>query len=159
MNATGVWADRIRPEEILTEEEVPRIAPSRGTHVTVSQDLLPVGRAACIVPAGEERTIFALPWYGRALVGTTDRDYEGDIAHVQPSGDDIEYLLDAANSFFGTDIGRGDLTGAYAGVRPLISTGDPRKSVDISRKAELVRDVVGAADDHRREADHLAPDG
>ena len=137
VNATGVWADRIRPEEILTEEEVPRIAPSRGTHVTISQDLLPVGRAACIVPAGEERTIFALPWYGRALVGTTDRDYEGDIARVQPSGDDIEYLLDAANSFFGTDIGRGDLTGAYAGVRPLISTGDPRKSVDISRRAEL----------------------
>ena len=143
VNATGVWADRIRPEEILTEEEVPRIAPSRGTHVTISQDLLPVGRAACIVPAGEERTIFALPWYGRALVGTTDRDYEGDIARVQPSGDDIEYLLDAANSFFGTDIGRGDLTGAYAGVRPLISTGDPRKSVDISRRAELYETSSG----------------
>src|SRR4051794_20985515 len=56
VNATGVWADRIRPEEILTEEEVPRISPSRGTHVTISQDLLPVGKAACIVPAGEERT-------------------------------------------------------------------------------------------------------
>ena len=62
----------------------------------------PCGRPACIVPAGEERTIFALPWYGRALIGTTDSDYEGDIAHVQPSGDDIEYLLDAANAFFGT---------------------------------------------------------
>ena len=102
-----------------------------------------MGTAACIVPAGEERTIFALPWYGRALVGTTDRDYEGDIARVQPSGDDIEYLLDAANSFFGTDIGRGDLTGAYAGVRPLISTGDPRKSVDISRRAELYETSSG----------------
>jgi glycerol-3-phosphate dehydrogenase len=143
VNATGVWADRIRPEEIHAEEEVPRIAPSRGTHVTVSQDLLPLERAACIVPAGEERTIFALPWYARALIGTTDNDYEGDLAHVQPSGDDIEYLLDATNSFFGTDIGIGDLTGAYAGVRPLISTGDPRKSVDISRKAELYETSSG----------------
>jgi glycerol-3-phosphate dehydrogenase len=143
VNATGVWADRIRPEEILTEEEVPRIAPSRGTHVTVSHDLLPLNEAACIVPAGEERTIFALPWYGRALIGTTDRDYEGDIARVKPSGEDIEYLLDAANSFFGTDIGVGDLTGAYAGVRPLISTGDPRKSVDISRRAELYETSSG----------------
>src|SRR5215216_4012094 len=143
VNATGVWADRIRPEEILTEEEVPRIAPSRGTHVTISQDLLPVGEAACIVPAGEERTIFALPWYGRALVGTTDNDYEGDIARVQPSGDDIEYLLEATNAFFGTEIGAGDLTGAYAGVRPLISTGDPRKSVDISRRAELYETSSG----------------
>jgi glycerol-3-phosphate dehydrogenase len=143
VNATGVWADRIRPEEILTEEEVPRIAPSRGTHVTISQDLLPVGRAACIVPAGEERTIFALPWFGRALVGTTDRDYEGDIASVRPSDEDIEYLLEASNSFFGTDVGRDDLTGAYAGVRPLISTGDPRKSVDISRRAELYETSSG----------------
>ncbi len=143
VNATGVWADRIRPEEILSEEEVPRISPSRGTHLTISQELLPVGEAACIIPAGEERTIFALPWYGRALVGTTDRDYEGEIGRVQPSGEDIEYLLDAANSFFGTDIGPGDLTGAYAGVRPLISTGDPRKSVDISRRAELYETSSG----------------
>ncbi len=143
VNATGVWADRIRPEEILTEEEVPRIAPSRGTHITISQDLLPLGRAACIVPAGEERTIFALPWYGRALIGTTDNDYEGDLARVEPSGEDIEYLLEATNSFFGIDLGVGDLTGAYAGVRPLISTGDPRKSVDISRKAELYETSSG----------------
>jgi glycerol-3-phosphate dehydrogenase len=143
VNATGVWADRIRPEEILAEEEVPRITPSRGTHVTVSLETLPVTKAACIVPAGEERTIFALPWYGRALVGTTDRDYEGDITHVEPSGDDIDYLLDAVNSFFGVELGVADLTGAYAGVRPLISSGDPRKSVDISRKAELYETSSG----------------
>ena len=143
INATGVWADRIRPEEIHDEAEVPRIAPSRGTHVTVSMDRLEVGRAACIVPAGSDRTIFALPWYGRTLMGTTDNDYSGDLAHVQPGGDDIDYILEAANSFFGLDLGRGDLTGAYAGVRPLISTGDPRKSVDISRKAELYETSSG----------------
>jgi glycerol-3-phosphate dehydrogenase len=143
INATGVWADRIRPEEIHDEAEVPRIAPSRGTHVTVSQDKLEIGTAACIVPAGEDRTIFALPWYGRTLIGTTDRDYEGELSHIEPSGDDIDYLLSAVNSFFATDLDRADVTGAYAGVRPLISTGDPRKSVDISRKAELYETSSG----------------
>jgi glycerol-3-phosphate dehydrogenase len=143
VNATGVWADRIRPEEILTEEEVPRIAPSRGTHVTVSLEELPLGRAACIVPAGEDRTIFALPWCGRALIGTTDRDYDGDIAHPIPDQDDISYLLGATNSFFGIDLSPTDLCGAFAGVRPLISTGDPRKSVDISRRAELFETSSG----------------
>ncbi|MDQ3759624.1 MAG: glycerol-3-phosphate dehydrogenase/oxidase [Actinomycetota bacterium] len=143
INATGVWADRIRPDEIHDEAEVPRIAPSRGTHVTVSQDDLEIGTAACIVPAGEDRTIFALPWYGRTLIGTTDRDYEGDLTHIEPSGDDIDYLLSAVNAFFATDLGRGHVTGAYAGVRPLISTGDPRKSVDISRKAELYETSSG----------------
>ena len=143
VNATGVWADRIRPEEIHDEAEVPRIAPSRGTHLTVSLEKLAVTRAACVVPAGEGRTIFALPWYGRALIGTTDNDYDGDITHVRPGEDDIDYLLEAVNVFFGTDLGRADLTGAYAGVRPLISTGDPRKSVDISRKAELYETSSG----------------
>jgi glycerol-3-phosphate dehydrogenase len=143
INATGVWADRIRPEEILEEEEVPRIAPSRGTHVTVSTEQLPLNRAACIVPAGEDRTIFALPWYGRTLIGTTDNDYDGDISRVQPARDDVDYLLGAANSFFGLKLGPADVTGAYAGVRPLISTGDPRKSVDISRKAELYETSSG----------------
>jgi glycerol-3-phosphate dehydrogenase len=143
INATGVWADRIRPEEIHAEAEVPTIAPSRGTHVTLPIDRLDIGRAAAIVPAGEERTIFALPWYGRALIGTTDNDYDGDLTHVQPAEPDIEYLLAAVNDFFAVDLGVGDLTGAYAGVRPLISSGDPRKSVDISRKAELYETSSG----------------
>jgi glycerol-3-phosphate dehydrogenase len=136
INATGVWADRIRPDEIEREEDVPRIAPSRGTHLTLPTDELPL-EAACIVPAGEDRTIFVLPWGGRALVGTTDNDYDGDIARVKPPAEDIAYLLGAVNDFFGADFGLSDITGAYAGVRPLVSSGDPRKSVDISRRAEL----------------------
>jgi glycerol-3-phosphate dehydrogenase len=143
VNATGVWADRIRPGELLAEEEIPRIRPSRGTHVTLSTEDLDIGTAACIVPAGGERTIFALPWYGRVLVGTTDNDYEGDIDHIPPSEGDVEYLLNALNGYFGTDLGPDDLTGAYAGVRPLISSGDPKKSVDISRKAELYETSSG----------------
>jgi glycerol-3-phosphate dehydrogenase len=143
INATGVWADRIRPEEIHREEDVPRISPSRGTHLTLAAEDLSVIGAACIVPAGEERTIFALPWYGRTLVGTTDNDYEGDISHVAPAANDVEYLLNALNAFFGTALTDSDLTGAYAGVRPLIATGDPRKSVDISRRAELYETSSG----------------
>jgi glycerol-3-phosphate dehydrogenase len=136
VNATGVWADRIRPQELYAEEEVPVIRPSRGTHITLPRDLVDV-RAGAIVPAGGGRTVFVLPWLGRTLVGTTDNDYEGSVEHVPPADEDVAYLLEAVNTFFATDLGPGDLSGAYAGVRPLISTGDPKKSVDISRKAEL----------------------
>ena len=121
VNATGVWADRIRPEELHDEEEIPLIRPSRGTHVTLAAEDLPL-KAGVIVPAGEGRTIFALPWLGRSLLGTTDNDYEGDIDAVRASEEDIAYLL---------------------GVRPLISTGDPKKSVDISRRAELYETSSG----------------
>ncbi|HKG16286.1 MAG TPA: glycerol-3-phosphate dehydrogenase/oxidase [Solirubrobacteraceae bacterium] len=142
VNATGVWADRIRPEELHDEAEVPQIRPSRGTHVTLASDDLPLA-AGAIVPAGGDRTIFALPWLGRSLIGTTDNDYEGDVDHVRPAAEDIGYLLDAVNRYFGTSLGMADVTGAFAGVRPLISTGDPRKSVDISRKAELYETSSG----------------
>jgi glycerol-3-phosphate dehydrogenase len=142
VNATGVWADELRPQELHDEAELPRIRPSRGTHITISHDDLPLIGGA-IVPAGSGRSIFALPWLGHTLVGTTDNDYEGPLDHVKPSSEDVGYLLDAVNSFFGASIGPEQLTGAFAGVRPLISTGDPKKSVDISRKAELYETSSG----------------
>ncbi len=144
VNATGVWADQLRPEELHNEAEVPRISPSRGTHITLSHAQLPLISGA-IVPAGGNRTIFALPWLGGTLIGTTDNDYDPDasLEHVAPADEDIAYLLDATNEYFGTSLGAGDLAGAYAGVRPLISTGDPKKSVDISRKAELYETSSG----------------
>jgi glycerol-3-phosphate dehydrogenase len=142
INATGVWADQLRPDELRDEAEMPRIRPSRGTHLILRHEDLPLVGGA-IVPAGNGRTIFALPWLGRTLVGTTDNDYEGDLEHVQPPAEDIDYLLQAVNDFFGAALDTGHLAGAFAGVRPLISTGDPKKSVDISRKAELYETSSG----------------
>jgi glycerol-3-phosphate dehydrogenase len=142
VNATGVWADELRPNELRDEAELPHIRPSRGTHITLHHNDLPLVGGA-IVPAGSGRTIFALPWLGRTLVGTTDNDYEGPLEHIRPSAEDVDYLLDAINEFFGATLRRSDLTGAYAGVRPLISSGDPKKSVDISRKAELYETSSG----------------
>jgi glycerol-3-phosphate dehydrogenase len=142
VNATGVWADRIRGDELHDEAEVPIIRPSRGTHITISYDRLPINVGA-IVPAGSGRSIFALPWLGRTLVGTTDNDYEGPLDHIAPDPGDVDYLLAACNEFFAETLTQDDITGAYAGVRPLISSGDPKKSVDISRKAELYETSSG----------------
>jgi len=142
VNATGVWADRLRPEELHGEAEVPQIRPSRGTHLIFSQAELPL-RAGAIVPAGGGRTIFALPWLGSTLVGTTDNDYEGELEHVLPAPEDVEYLLEAVNGFFASSLGPGAIAGAFAGVRPLISSTDSKSSVDISRKAELYETSSG----------------
>jgi glycerol-3-phosphate dehydrogenase len=142
VNATGVWAGRIRPGELHSEAELPHITPSRGSHVILRREDLPLD-AGAIVPVGDGRSIFALPWLGRTLIGTTDNTYEGEVEHVQPSLDDIEYLLSAVNAFFGVSLQVRDAAGAYAGVRPLVSSGDSRKSVDISRKAELYETSSG----------------
>ncbi len=142
VNATGVWADRLGGRELHAETELPQIRPSCGTHITLSAKVLPLN-AGAIVPAGAGRTIFALPWLGSTLIGTTDNDYEGELEHVAPPRADIDYLLEAVNDFFGSTLGYGDITGAFAGVRPLISAGDAKTSVDISRKAEMYETSSG----------------
>ncbi|MGZ8649839.1 MAG: glycerol-3-phosphate dehydrogenase/oxidase, partial [Solirubrobacteraceae bacterium] len=142
VNATGVWADRIRPDELHDEAEVPVIRPSRGSHIILPRARLPLS-AGVIAPAAGGKTVFVLPWLGQTLVGTTDNDYDGDINHVRPSEEDVAHLLEAVNGFFATELGLSDIVGAYAGVRPLISSGDPKKSVDISRKAELYETSSG----------------
>ncbi len=166
VNATGVWADRLRPsaEDLVRLSNgaargpervrrgapgagrngtgLPRIRPSRGTHITVRHEDLPLGGGA-IVPAGEGRSIFALPWLGRTLIGTTDADYDGELEHVAPADAEVEYLLEAVNGFFACQLDETRLTGAFAGVRPLISSGEGRKSADISRRAELYETAGG----------------
>jgi glycerol-3-phosphate dehydrogenase len=142
VNATGVWADRIAPGELHSEAELPQIVPSRGTHVLLPEERLPL-RAGAIVPVSDGRSIFALPWLGRTLVGTTDETYHGEIEHVRPADEDVVYLLGAVNEFFGCELSPSDLAGAYAGVRPLISSGDSRRSVDISRREELFETSSG----------------
>ncbi|MGH2859085.1 MAG: glycerol-3-phosphate dehydrogenase/oxidase, partial [Solirubrobacteraceae bacterium] len=144
VNATGVWADRIgaagRPDRGAPagagEAEVPRLVPSRGAHVIVSPEHLPL-RAGVIVPAPDGRSLFALPWLGRTLIGTTDREHEGPLEHPQASPQDVRYLLEAVNLLFGTDLKPSLISGAYAGVRPLVASGDGRPSVDISRRERL----------------------
>ena len=62
--------------------------------------------AGAIVPAGEGRTIFVLPWLGQTLIGTTDTDHEGDVEHVQPAEEDVAYLLDAGQRVLRDGAGR-----------------------------------------------------
>ena len=139
-----MWADRLRPAELHDEAEVPVIRPSRGTHLVVESDRAADDARARSSPPASGRTIFVLPWLGQTLIGTTDTDHDGDADHVQPSEADValparrrQRVLRAPRST------PADLAGAYAGVRPLISTGDRGKSVDISRKAELYETSSG----------------
>ena len=143
VNATGVWADELRPAGAPRRGRAAAhpAQPRHPRHALTARTCRSSAARSSRRAAGA--TIFALPWLGHTLVGTTDNDYEGPLDHVKPSGEDVDYLLEAINAFFGLTLGPAQLTGAFAGVRPLISTGDPKKSVDISRKAELYETSSG----------------
>ena len=145
VNATGVWADRIRPEEILDGGGGPadRAEPRHPRDPLDASDLAdrhgrlhrPGGRRAddlraALVRAGADRHD------RQRLRGRHRPRAAGRRRHRVPA-------RRGRTRSSAPTLGRGDLTGAYAGVRPLISTGDPKKSVDISRKAELYETSSG----------------
>ena len=144
VNATGVWADRMRPEELHDEAEVPRIRPEpRHAHHAAPRAAAARRRARSSRPAAGARSS-RCPGSGRR---SSARPTTTTTARPRPLRAGRRATSSTCSTprtrFFGTDLTAGDIAGAYAGVRPLISTGDPKKSVDISRKAELYETSSG----------------
>ncbi|WP_417556284.1 FAD-dependent oxidoreductase [Microbacterium sp.] len=129
INATGVWAG--------TLDEQIRLRPSRGTHIVLDGADLGHPNAALTIPlpGSISRYVFALPqWDGRVYVGLTDEDAPGPIPDVaRPTEGEITFLLDTLNRVMSTPIRRDQVRGAYAGLRPLVDSGDDITS-DISRR-------------------------
>jgi len=118
INATGVWAAQLDPAIGLR--------PSRGTHLVLPADAFgkPVAALTIPIPGELNRFVFAMPeQLGRVYVGLTDEDAPGPIPDVpQPAPDEIAFLLDTVNTALAVALTPGDVIGAYAGLRPLIST-------------------------------------
>jgi glycerol-3-phosphate dehydrogenase len=130
--AAGVWADRV---EALSRPEAPaRLRPSKGVHLLLPRDRIPLDEAAAFVPDVERRRmLFVIPWLDSVLVGTTDTHHEGSLDDPSVDAEDRAYCLDAVNTIFGTELGTVDVAGAYAGLRPLIA-GERDATADLSRR-------------------------
>ncbi|MFE6965286.1 glycerol-3-phosphate dehydrogenase/oxidase [Agromyces sp. NPDC057679] len=130
VNAAGVWAGEIDPGI--------RMRPSRGTHLVLDAAALGNPTAALTVPhpGSISRFVFALPQQlGRVVVGLTDEDAPGPVPDIpQPVDDEIDFLLRTVSSALERPLGRGDVLGAFAGLRPLIDTGGDGSTADISRR-------------------------
>jgi glycerol-3-phosphate dehydrogenase len=136
VNATGVWADDVRA---LDEGTHPKsIRPAKGVHVTVPVERLPCDIAAVIPVPKDKRSIFVVPWPGTDLVylGTTDTDYTGPLDDPACTPEDVDYLLEAANNITTSRLTRADVTGVWAGLRPLLA---PERGHVSERTADLSR--------------------
>lgn len=127
INATGAWADILRGK-IGAE---PKMRPLRGSHLVFPTWRLPVAQAIGFAHPLDGRPVFALPWEGATIIGTTDIDHPNDL-NTEPriSPDEVAYLMMATHHQFPSrNITLDDVIGTWAGVRPVIGTGkdDPSK--------------------------------
>ncbi len=138
INAAGVWAAEI--------DGSLRLRPSRGTHLVFDAGAFgnPIAALTIPIPGEFNRFVFAMPeQLGRVYLGLTDEDAPGPIPDVpEPSSGEITFLLDTVNTALGTALGAADVIGAYAGLRPLIDTGEGR-TADVSREHAVVESASG----------------
>ena len=139
INATGVWMDEVIR---LNGEKGPEISrslrPSKGIHLTISADRLRVN-SACLIPSlTGHRFYFVVPWGGRVNIGTTDTDYNGGKDSPRAEDYEVNEILGAINSYFPeTQLAAADVISSWAGLRPLISNPNAKRTTDVSRKEEL----------------------
>lgn len=138
INAAGVWAGEL--------DSAIKLRPSRGTHLVFDAAAFGNPTAALTVPIPGElnRFIFAMPeQLGRVYLGLTDEDAPGPIPDVpEPTSAEITFLLDTVNTALATSLGPDDVLGAYAGLRPLIDTGEGN-TADVSRDHAVVESADG----------------
>jgi len=131
INATGVFADEIRRLEEPACE--PMLAPSQGIHLVLPQAFLPGGNALMIPKTDDGRVLFAIPWQGRVLLGTTDTPVDRPELEPVPLEREIDFLLAHAGRYFTRPPERRDVLAMFAGLRPLVKQGFSGKTSVLPR--------------------------
>lgn len=126
ISATGAWADHLRAHV----EATPQLRPLRGSHLFFPHDRLPLTQTISFLHPIDRRPVFAYPWEGVTLVGTTDVDHDGEV-QSDPclSLGEVEYLMQAiSHAFKPLNLGINDVQSTLSGVRAVINTGQANPS-------------------------------
>ncbi|MGW5688269.1 FAD-dependent oxidoreductase [Nonomuraea sp. NPDC003754] len=140
INATGVWSDAI--DALSDPGHRPRIRPAKGVHIVVPWTRLPIDGTVTVPIPGRARRATCTRWGDVVVVGTTDTDYDGSLDEVLCTREEMQYLLDGANTAFDADLGPEDVVGSIAGLRPLVG-GKEGATLDMSRDHRVSTDAHG----------------
>jgi glycerol-3-phosphate dehydrogenase len=152
VNAAGVWADEVRA---LDEGANPAsIRPAKGVHVTLPWTKVRNDIAVIIPVRADKRSLFLVPWgelpdgtFRHVYVGTTDTDSDAPLDDPQCDDVDIDYVLTALNQALTESVTRDDITGVWAGYRPLVKAasedGVSAKTADLSRQHQVAVSDAG----------------
>lgn len=131
INATGAFSDAVR--RLDDPDARPMIAPSQGVHLVVSGDFLS-GDSAIMVPrTSDGRVMFAIPWHGRTVIGTTDTPIKESTLEPRALESEIAFILETAAPYLAKPPTRADILSVFAGIRPLVKRGGGDDTAALSR--------------------------
>ena len=132
INATGAFCDAVR--QLDDAGATPMIAPSQGVHIVLDKRFLG-GETAIMVPRTRDaRVMFAIPWHGHAVVGTTDTPVPEATLEPRPLAEEIDFILETASGYLSRNPSRSDVLSTFAGIRPLVKAGDAGNTSALSRE-------------------------
>ncbi|NOX37308.1 MAG: glycerol-3-phosphate dehydrogenase [Calditrichaeota bacterium] len=132
VNATGPWSDVVRHHLLQVTDR--RVRTTKGIHLVIHREDLPIRHAVMVFAPQDGRPIFAIPWKRFVLLGTTDTDYTGDPDWIPTERSDVDYLLEAYNDYFpGARLTDEKIVSTFAGLRPLIYE-ENKLASDITRE-------------------------
>ncbi|WP_149360704.1 glycerol-3-phosphate dehydrogenase [Lolliginicoccus suaedae] len=143
VNCAGVWTDEL--QELSGQRGRFRVRASKGVHIVVPRDRI-ISESAIILRT-EKSVLFVIPWGRHWIIGTTDTDWHLDLAHPAATHADIEYILAHVNKVLVTPLRPEDITGVYAGLRPLLA-GESDSTSKLSREhavAEVAPGLIAIA--------------
>jgi len=141
INATGAFSDSVR--HLAEPSAKPIIAPSQGAHLVLDKSFLSGDDAIMVPHTSDGRVLFAIPWHGRTVVGTTDTPLKEPSIEPVAFDQEIDFMLETASLYLDKKPTRADILSVYAGVRPLVKAGDGTNTAALSRDHTIQIDKTG----------------
>ena len=138
INATGVWVDDIRRQDGSAVKNI--VAPSQGVHVVVDREFLPSDHAMLIPKTADGRVLFAVPWLGKTILGTTDTPCEDLACEPEPFKEELDFILNESANYLSKAPSRADVKSIWVGLRPLVkpSEDEGENTKKISREHTIL---------------------
>jgi glycerol-3-phosphate dehydrogenase len=138
INATGVWTDEL--QRLSGGRGRFRVTASKGVHLLVARDK--IASESGIILKTEKSVLFVIPWKAHWIIGTTDTEWNLDLAHPAATKADIDYILEHVNKVLAVPLTHADIEGVYAGLRPLLA-GESDQTSKLSREHAVARVAPG----------------
>ena len=126
VNATGVWVDTLRQMdgEAIGRPVKPMVAPSQGVHIVVDREFLPSDHALMVPKTADGRVLFAVPWLGKVILGTTDSPRQDVVREPLPFKEEVAFILNESARYLSRAPKQEDIRSIWVGLRPLVKPQD-----------------------------------